>query len=406
MSGPDAPLAMVVDAIGPYHLARLRAAQASLDVVGVEIGNLSDDYAWFDSQGSHARRLVSLFPGRSSSTVPPGALRAAMFAALDRLAPAIVAVPGWGTVAALAALEWCARNDRPAILMCDSTAIDAPRRAVSEAVKRGIVSSCAAGFASGSRSAAYLAQLGLPRDRIATGYDVVDNAHFATGAARARSDVAATRAAHGLPEGYILSLGRLIEKKNLDGLLRGYAAYVALAGPDALPLVIAGSGPLEAMLRALAAELGVAGRVTFSGHVGYDDVPAYYALAACFALVSTVEQWGLVVNEAIACGLPIVISDRCGASADLVRPGGNGVVCTPDPASIAEGLVALLHRSDRAVLAQCSREIATQWDLERFVLGLSKAVFTARSVGGRPRLVSVLIARLLLGLSMWRSHRR
>lgn len=392
---PRQTIAILFDSFGPYHLARLRAAQASLDVIGIEIGSRSVEYPWFDSLAAGGA-LVRLFPGRTSDAVAPADLRQAIFEALDQGDPATVAVPGWGTRAALYALEWCATRDRPAIMMCDSTAMDARRSRPIEAIKRGIVRRCGSGFASGQRSVAYLESLGLPRLRVTTGYDVVDNDFFARGAADARSDAGEIRTRLGLPEGYILSLGRLVPKKNLENLVRGYHAYVAAAGPAARPLVIAGDGPLAQPLQALVESLGLSARVTFAGHVGYEDLPIYYGLAACFVLASTVEQWGLVVNEAIASGLPVIVSERCGASADLVRPGENGEICAPDAASIAAALDRLLSDSDLSAFGRRSVEIAADWGLDAFVAGLARASDMARAQGAAPGKLAISIAQALL----------
>jgi 1,2-diacylglycerol 3-alpha-glucosyltransferase len=102
---------------------------------------------------------------------------------------------------------------------------------------------------------------------------------------------------------------------------------------DARDLVVCGDGDLRPRLHALARELGLEQRVHWPGFVQYPDLPVYYALADAFILASTIEPWGLVVNEAMACGLPVLVSDRCGCAPDLVPEGQNGFTFKPRPAA-------------------------------------------------------------------------
>lgn len=102
---------------------------------------------------------------------------------------------------------------------------------------------------------------------------------------------------------------------------------------------------------------------------------------SCFVHASTSEQWGLVVNEAMAAGLPVLVSNRCGCAADLVREGVNGF--TFDPYDVEE-MTRLMFRVahgdvDRAALGQASREIIAEWGPERFAVGLEQAVEAALS---------------------------
>ena len=85
----------------------------------------------------------------------------------------------------------------------------------------------------------------------------------------------------------------------------------------------------------------LAGDVILAGFKQYDELPAYYGLASAFVHASTTEQWGLVVNEAMASGLPVLVSDRCGCAPDLVEDGVNGF--TFDPYDV-EALAGLMQR--------------------------------------------------------------
>jgi glycosyltransferase involved in cell wall biosynthesis len=126
-----------------------------------------------------------------------------------------------------------------------------------------------------------------------------------TGAAPDRVDLA-------LPEKYLLFVGRFIEVKNLTRLLEAFGR----AGDDEVvrgwKLVLAGDGPLRGEIERAVQTEPLRGRVVLPGMVPTCNLPQLYARAAALILPSIVETWGLVVNEAAACGLPLAVSERCG----------------------------------------------------------------------------------------------
>jgi glycosyltransferase involved in cell wall biosynthesis len=220
--------------------------------------------------------------------------------------------------------------------------------------------------------------LGIPPQRVFTGYDVVDNDHYATGAATARSRTQALRRRLGLPRPYFLNVSRFIDKKNLFRLIEAYRIYRQDASRALWDLVLCGSGPLEDHLRAAAADLP---GVHFPGFKQADELTNYYGLASVFIIPSShFEQWGLVVNEAMASGLPVLVSTACGCATDLVQEGVNGF--TLDPYDV-EGLARLMvNVSSGAVdlhaMGEASRMIIAHWTPEYFAENLFKAVEAAR----------------------------
>src|SRR4029077_11216887 len=154
-----------------------------------------------------------------------------------------------------------------------------------------------------------------------------------------------------------LSVARLATEKGHDALVH---AVRAAADPRIL-LVLAGAGPERARLGQLAAALDV--RVVFTGDTEWDQIVELYVSADVFALLSEREPWAVVVNEAAACGLPLVLSDRVGAAHDLPRQRENGtLVPVGDIESAARALRSLaadpvLRRAQGAR----SRELARDW---------------------------------------------
>jgi glycosyltransferase involved in cell wall biosynthesis len=141
--------------------------------------------------------------------------------------------------------------------------------------------------------------------------------------------------------------------------------------------VLSGAGPLEADLRALVAAAGLGSRVVFPGFLQYGDLPACYGLAGAFVLPSGSDQWGLVVNEAMAAGIPVLVSSRCGCTPELVRPGENGFTFEPGDPVVLAGLlqrVAGMQPEERAAMGSLSRKVVAAFSPEAFACGLKAAI--------------------------------
>ena len=313
--------------------ARLRFADS---LVAIELAGREAKNVWTGNRGGAD---VTLFPEAELESLPPAQVSAALTAELDRRRPRVVVANGYARPFDRATAEWARRNRAVSLTFFDSTAADRPRVWWKEWLKRRFVSAHFDGaFCAGERSVRYAGDLGIPESRTVRFYDVVDNAHFAAGAEAARSGPSSVRNRWNLPPRYFLYVGRLAPEKNLLALLEAFAEHRRSAGSAALDLVIAGTGPQESELRTAAARLAP-GAVRWLGFVGYDDLPAVYALAEALVLPSRSEPWGLVVNEALAAGTPVIVSQTCGCVPEMVREPANGFVFDPaDPAALARHL--------------------------------------------------------------------
>jgi glycosyltransferase involved in cell wall biosynthesis len=145
--------------------------------------------------------------------------------------------------------------------------------------------------------------------------------------------------------------------------------------------VLLGDGPLKSDLCRLISDLGLQAHVHLPGFRPYDELPVYYALANAFVHASTSEQWGLVVNEAIASGLPVIVSERCGCGPELVQ--GNGFTFDPtNEHELTTRLLEIVSLSDdeRKHLGDNSYRIASNFAPERFGEGLERAATVAMGV--------------------------
>jgi glycosyltransferase involved in cell wall biosynthesis len=404
-------IAILFDRLGPYHWARLQAAARLFRVVAIETYATTREYQWEGIDEPRAFDRVTLFDNISDGRGPKRALlRHKMAKALREADPAVAMIPGWGTPASLIALEWCLRNQRPAVVMSESNAFDEKRYVLAEVIKRIVVSLFSAGLAGGQLQMEYLVVLGLPRDRVFTGYDVVDNEYFRRKAGEIRSQAPKLRRKYELPGKYFLASARFVPKKNLPTLIRAYARYRQVAGNlddgqrimDNGPwdLVLLGDGPLKADLSRLVSDLRLHGHVHLPGFLQYHELPAYYGLADVFVHASTTEQWGLVVNEAMAAGLPVIVSNRCGCVPNLVAEGKNGFTFDPGSVeSLAKLMLDMCHFSKRRLedMGAESQRIVEGFTPAHFATGAERAIDAAKAAPiRRSSLFSSLLVKTLI----------
>jgi len=220
------------------------------------------------------------------------------------------------------AARWARKNGVPCMMTTDTTAHDRSRFWPREFLKgQWVKLYYSALFLPGERSVRYYTRLGFPEERIWRGTSVVDNSFFQRQSMRARTFSDLERSRLKLPARYFLTVARLSPEKNVAGLLSAFESYRQKGGD--WELVIVGSGPQEQALRRIVGKRAISG-VHFAGWQQHENLPAYYGLASCFVLASLSEPWGLVVNEAMACGLPVLLSRKCGCLPELCHRGING----------------------------------------------------------------------------------
>ncbi|HEX4961539.1 MAG TPA: glycosyltransferase [Thermoanaerobaculia bacterium] len=210
-------------------------------------------------------------------------------------------------------------------------------------------------FAVGSLTLEYLRAFGVPARRMGLFPYAVDVEAFQQRSRLSPEEREAMRARLGVPAGgrVVLSLAKFSSRESPWDLLR---AFTRLHQED-LWLVLAGDGPER---EALAREAGP--RVRFPGYVPYPELPVLYAAADLFVHPAREERWGVSIQEALACGLPVVASSRVGAAFDLVTPGGNGFLYTAgDDGELADRLQdALALPAER--VRETSAAILARWD--------------------------------------------
>jgi glycosyltransferase involved in cell wall biosynthesis len=218
----------------------------------------------------------------------------------------------------------------------------------------------------------FVESVGVPPTKVFLLPYVVDNAFFDERAVQ--TDRSSQRLTWGIPPTSLVALfcGKLVDRKRPLDVLR------AIAENESWWAVFAGDGRLRPVLEAEAARLGVAGRTRFLGFINQQGMPGIYAAADVLVLPSEHEPFGLVVNEAFACGLPAIVSDACGAAGDLIQQGRTGFTFpVGDVIALASRLRQL--EGDRTLLATAGRNARARlddWGPAQNAEALAKACLT------------------------------
>lgn len=329
MSAPSlAPLVFAWSQFGPYHMDRCEALGKALAgrrrVIGLELVTEAEVYAWAPSGAGRAFEKRTLFPGKRLSEVSPWQELAALLGACLGAGARHVFLCDFQRPTIFLTALLLRLFGRRVIVMQDSKFDDKPRSLWRELGKAVLYRPYSAAFVGGCRSRDYLEFLGLPAERIVTGYDTVS-------VERLQQLAGADPAPGGLPyaERHFTVIARFVPQKNLMLALDAYAAYRRRCADRPRRLRLCGAGPLEGALRRHVAERGIDG-VAFCGWLDEQGVARVLASALALILPSREEPFGLVVNEAIALGVPVLLSETCGARDALVRSGVNGHVFEPD----------------------------------------------------------------------------
>lgn len=251
------------------------------------------------------------------------------------------------------------------IIQTESTPVDQTRSGLREWIKSRVIALADGFFCFGTPQAEYLIQLGVRPEQILVAQNaVVDNAKLRQVHEQARPDRAVRQAEGGLQPANFIYVGRLAPEKNLPVLIDAFQQALQKTGhPSDWGLLLLGDGPEKAVLQAQIERLDLGACVKILPNQPWYRVPETLALADVLVLPSLSEPWGLVVNEAMACGMPVVVSDRCGCAPDLVKNGQNGYVFDPmQPENLTQYLLDFIDgRADRRTMGRVSAEIIARF---------------------------------------------
>lgn len=385
-------VAFVVSNVVSYHHARYDcfARKDGIEASMIQVTSRDMFQCLEFHPDAPAYQLHTLYTNRLFKDIPIRQLYKKCIEFLHQHPQDVVCASGWGGIHGIALIAAANKLHIPVVVFSESNEFDFPRSRLAEAVKREIVSCCSAGLVGGSMQKSYLVKLGMSPEKIEFGHNVVDTKHFfCSTPERPR-------------EKCFLACAKLEPKKNHAGLLRGYQSYCRQVR-DPWRLQIAGPGMLHDELVRQCNESNLDSSAILLGSRNYDELPSLYQQAGAFIHPSLTEQWGLVVNEAMAAACPVLVSNRCGCAADLVHEGVNGFTFDPTaPDEIAAAMLKI-HQLSEAQLASmriASQRIIADWTPERFAKGLKRCCEMALEQPATPGIVAKATVSCLLALSL------
>jgi glycosyltransferase involved in cell wall biosynthesis len=299
---------------------------------------------------------------------------------LDRERFDVLVIAGWSLLATQLAVAWARVHYTPYLLVAENHLQEArPRwvRAVKSSVLRFVVPQAAGHLVPGTLAREHAEHYGARPDTVVLFPNTVDVDAYRLAAERLAPARERLRESLGIdPDAVVVTqVGRMMRQKGTDELLEAVALAERRAGSK-LHLLLVGDGPLRPELEHRARELDLP--VTFAGFRQGEALFECYAASDVSALLSHRETWGVVVNEAAAFGLPLLLTDAVGAGADLLRPGENGLlVRSGDVEGQADALVRLTDGATRRRFGERSAELVASWGYDQSVESFIAAVRAA-----------------------------
>jgi glycosyltransferase involved in cell wall biosynthesis len=312
-----------------------------------------------------------LYPGRTMEAISIHELHLKLEIITEQIDPDIIFAGAIAFPSGAFTCRYGTKRKKPVIIFDNARLQDTPRSFVVNFIKRQIYKHVDAIFCPAPSFADTYKFFGFPDDRIFFGLNVVDNKYFKDSVEKIRNEGGGNSLT--LPKHFFLGVGRQIPKKNWIALVKAFNEFCDDQPQSPFYLVLVGDGPERSILVENANN-----RVLFHPFADQEKICTYYAHADCLILPSLYgETWGLVVNEAMASRLPVMVSERCGCASTLTEDNVNG--WRFDPFDVHQ-LTVLLKRfvaSDSFTRKQMGNEslrIISSWDLDRFCNGVWEAM--------------------------------
>nr|WP_319397835.1 glycosyltransferase family 4 protein [uncultured Carboxylicivirga sp.] len=322
---------IIWDRMGDYHRARIKAINNLLgeeNVHTADLGSGDGIYQWMNTESANHHLLSN----KKVEDVDVSEALANYKRIIKENQITHVCIPGYGRKAYIKMLLWSKRYGLQVLLFAESWYSG---NRILDFLKGQLINRTThVCFVSGKRAAVHFTKrLGIPHKNIIEGYSVVDNDHFSTDPSYPK----------GSPT--LLCVARFAEEKNLRFLIK---AFKSSSLSEGWKLKIVGGGPLKETLQQ---EINEFEQIELCDWLTYDQLPELYASSHAFILPSSFEPWGLVINEAMAAGKPVLLSTETGALPDLLEENKNGWSFNPnDDSELIESLDKLAESSPEQLI--------------------------------------------------------
>ena len=392
-------IAILFSDFGPYHVARMEALADALNKQGdtlyaCRFSEASTVYGW--KPVAPANAVVITLGTRSPEGLKDAyAVAKALRRVIELHNIQTIFLPSYAPLPNTFCLLGAKMAGCKTVMMNESWRLTERSSFAGKMVKHLLVRMFNSALVGGHPQRQYAVDYGIPEEKVFLGYDAVDVNYFAQQAAIWRQRTAETLPVPNLPKRYFLNLGRFVSKKNLPTLIRAYNTLRKANPLLDIALVLVGEGHEEQNLRTIAAALQLPVReglstptpaqptaeVVFYPFQQVDITPLFFTCCEAFILPSMYEEWGLVVNEAMACGAAVLVSENVGCAADLVVDGSNGFRFNP---ASEEQLTELLQQfaTDPLLakrLGEAGSNYIKNWGPERFASGGLQALAAANN---------------------------
>ena len=319
----------ILEKIGPYHNARFNciseSKQFNLSVLETDVS--SNRYPWEE----HLNKKYKVFKFSSVVSIYKKLQKKRKVSQiLNEVKPDVIYLSGWNENTSHYLLFICQIKKIPIVMLSDSRYKDTKRNIFFELIKKILLKGCSSAIVAGEESENYLIKLGFKKSDIFKPYNVVDNNYFFSTHNSKRFNK------------YILCVSRFLKRKNHIKLLNSFETYKKKGGK--LNLVLIGSGSEKENLLKIKQKLSFKENISIENWKNISELKKYYFNAKVFVLLSKTDNWGLVINEAMASGLPCIVSYECGCYVDLIKDKNTGWGVNPED---EDELANIFHEIDK-----------------------------------------------------------
>lgn len=328
-----------------YWPARIYALQQilhknNIELYVVEIAGKGSPYSFSKKEADYPiENWNILFPESKMEDLSMSLVKKSILNKLNEINPDIVIAGAIAFPSGAVSTLWCKKNRKKIIIFDDAKVDDVKRNGLVNFIKKRIYKNVDAILYPAKEWDETGFYWGFNKEQIFYGIDVVDNVFWRN----VKSDNN-----YNIKDDFFLSIGRLVPKKNFLFLLEAYKKYQDLVGEDkAFDLIIIGDGSDKSLLEDYISKNKLE-KVLLLPFLQQNELAYFYRNSKSFVLSSKQDEtWGLVINEALACGCPVLASEKCGATKSLIENGINGYIFNPYNVNDLVEKMLTIHSMDK-----------------------------------------------------------